>query len=73
MNFLEVKDIRVYYGKAIGLAGLSLYVERGEMVGVVGANGAGKSTLLRAISGMLRVEGEILLEQESIQTGNPTR
>ncbi len=71
MNFLEVKDIRVYYGKAVGLSGLSLHVEPGEMVGVVGPNGAGKSTLLRAVSGMVPVQGEILLEQDPIQNKKP--
>ncbi len=71
MHFLEVRDIRVYYGKAVGLAGLSLHVEPGEMLGVVGPNGAGKSTLLRAISGMVPVQGEILLEQEPIQAKKP--
>lgn len=71
MNFLEVKDIRVYYGKAVGLAGLSLCVKQGEMVGVVGPNGAGKSTLLRAVSGMVPVQGEILLEKDPIQNKKP--
>ena len=71
MHFLELRDIRVYYGKAVGLAGLSLHVKAGEMVGVVGPNGAGKSTLLRAISGMVPVQGEILLEKEPIQGKRP--
>lgn len=71
MRFLEVRDIRVYYGKAVGLAGLSLHMEPGEMLGVVGPNGAGKSTLLRAISGMVPVLGEILLEQKPIQGKKP--
>jgi branched-chain amino acid transport system ATP-binding protein len=71
VHFLELRDIRVYYGKAVGLAGLSLHVKAGEMVGVVGPNGAGKSTLLRAISGMVPVQGEILLEKEPIQGKRP--
>lgn len=66
MRFLEVKNIKVYYGKAMGLQGLSLHIKKGEIVGVVGPNGAGKTTLLRAISGMVPVTGEIFLEGEPI-------
>ncbi|UCF95687.1 MAG: ABC transporter ATP-binding protein [Desulfobacterales bacterium] len=63
---LEVKDIRVLYGKAIALNGLSLLLNSEELVGVVGPNGAGKSTLLRAISGVVPVEGEIIYQGERI-------
>jgi len=62
LQLLEVKDIRVLYGKAIALNGLSISLGANELVGVVGPNGAGKSTLLRAISGVVPVEGEILYE-----------
>ena len=62
MQLLEVKDIRVLYGKAIALNGLSISLGANELVGVVGPNGAGKSTLLRAISGVVPVEGEILYQ-----------
>ena len=62
MALLEVKDIRVFYGKAVALNGLSISLGANELVGVVGPNGAGKSTLLRAISGVIPVEGEILYE-----------
>lgn len=71
MHFLEVKEIRVYYGKAVGLQGLSLHLDSGEMVGVVGPNGAGKSTLLRAISGVVPVQGGIFLEGEAINGKRP--
>lgn len=69
--FLEVKSIRVLYGKAIAVNGLSLKLAEKEMVGVVGPNGAGKSTLLRAISGMIRSEGEILFEGARIDNIPP--
>ena len=72
MPLLEVKNLNVRYDKAQILNGVSLAVERGEFVGLVGPNGAGTSTLLRAISGLVRFEermkrgttGDIVLEGE---------
>lgn len=49
---LEVKDIKVHYGKLEALKGVSLEVEQGAIVSLIGANGAGKTTTLRAISGL---------------------
>lgn len=51
---LEVHELRAGYGRITGIDGISLTVQQGEMVALLGANGAGKSTFLRAISGMLR-------------------
>ena len=51
MPLLEVSDLRVSFGGALALDGVSLHVERAESVSVLGANGAGKSTLLRALMG----------------------
>ncbi len=59
MDLLEVKDLRVLYGKAIALNGVSLLLREKEMVGVMGPNGAGKTTLLRAVSAVVPVGGEI--------------
>src|SRR3954467_194673 len=56
MPLLEVKDLAVRYDKAVILNGVSLHVDEGEFVGLVGPNGPGKSTLLRAISGLVRFE-----------------
>ncbi len=57
MSFLEISDLTSGYGKATILRNLSLSVDRGESVGIVGRNGAGKSTLLLSIFGQTRVFG----------------
>jgi branched-chain amino acid transport system ATP-binding protein len=63
VSLLELRDVEVAYDDLPALRGVSLTVEAGEIVCVVGANGAGKSTMLRAISGLLRPRaGEILLD-----------
>ena len=49
-GFLDVKDLEVFYGGIRAIHGVSLRVERGEIVSVIGANGAGKSTLLKSIA-----------------------
>jgi len=54
MTMLDVRDIHVYYGAIHALKGVSLKVEAGSIVTLIGANGAGKSTTLRALSGMLK-------------------
>ena len=63
MSLLELHDVEVAYGELPALRGVSLGVEEGETLSVVGANGAGKTTMLRAISGLLRPRaGRILLD-----------
>lgn len=67
MALLEVKEINVFYGAIQALRGISLHVEEGEMVALVGANGAGKTTTLRTISGLLPpTTGSITFDGESI-------
>ncbi|MBQ9486648.1 MAG: ABC transporter ATP-binding protein, partial [Selenomonadaceae bacterium] len=51
---LDIKDINVYYGAIHAIKGISLYVNEGEIVTLIGANGAGKSTTVRTISGLLK-------------------
>jgi branched-chain amino acid transport system ATP-binding protein len=51
---LQVDNLEVYYGKIYALKGVSLTVNEGELVALIGSNGAGKSTTLRTISGLLR-------------------
>jgi branched-chain amino acid transport system ATP-binding protein len=50
---LDLKDVNVYYGAVHALKGLSLNVEEGEIVTLIGSNGAGKSTTIKAISGIV--------------------
>jgi branched-chain amino acid transport system ATP-binding protein len=60
---LEISGVHVYYGAIHALKGVSLTVERGELVTLIGANGAGKTTTLKTLSGLLRPQrGAILLE-----------
>ena len=60
MAMLEINDINVYYGAIHAIKGISLTVDEGEIVTLIGANGAGKSTTLRTISGLLKPKtGEI--------------
>jgi len=63
----NVKDIRVYYGKVAALKGVSMEIEEGQIVTLIGANGAGKTTLLRTISGLHRPStGEIWFDDKRI-------
>jgi branched-chain amino acid transport system ATP-binding protein len=57
---LEVKDLRVSYGKVEALHRVNLRIERGQIVTVIGPNGAGKTTLLASLMGLLRADGEIV-------------
>ena len=67
MALLEVKDIHTYYGNIQALKGVSLTVEEGEIVTMIGSNGAGKSTTLRSISGLTPPrEGSISFEGNEI-------
>ena len=66
MAFLEVRDLRAYYGSVQALKGISIEVEEGQIVALIGANGAGKSTTLRAISGLLHTEGSIRFAGQEI-------
>ena len=52
MPLLELKDLTVSYGRIEAVRGISLTVEEGELVTLIGANGAGKTTTMRAISGI---------------------
>jgi branched-chain amino acid transport system ATP-binding protein len=67
MAMLQIDNIHTYYGNIQALKGISLTVEKGEIVTLIGANGAGKTTTLRAISGLLKpTQGSITLEGEDL-------
>jgi branched-chain amino acid transport system ATP-binding protein len=72
MPLLELRNIESFYGNVQALKGISLHVEQGEIVTLLGANGAGKTTTLRSISGLVRpAVGEILLEGKPISRAAP--
>lgn len=63
MSLLTIKDLRVAYGQIEALKGVSLEINQGEVVAILGANGAGKTTLMRAISGLLpKKSGSVMLD-----------
>jgi branched-chain amino acid transport system ATP-binding protein len=72
MALLELNDVHTYYGAIHALRGVTLHVEEGEIVTLIGSNGAGKSTTLRTISGLLRPrEGSIQLGGDRIDGRRP--
>lgn len=76
---LEVKDLDVTYGGVRALRGVSLRVEKGSVVAVLGSNGAGKTTLLRTLSGTLRLHrgrvqsGEVRFQGKNLKGMDPAR
>ena len=71
MPLLELRDVEARYGAVRALHGVSLSVEEGEVVSLLGANGAGKTTTLRAISGAVRKTGEVTFDGKSIARHTP--
>ena len=72
MALLELNDVHTYYGAIHALRGVTLSVDEGEIVTLIGSNGAGKSTTLRTISGQLRLrQGEITLRGDRIDRRKP--
>ena len=72
MAMLEIKDLHVHYGAIHALHGISVSVQQGQIVTLIGSNGAGKSTTLRTISGLLRPSGgSILFEGKPIAGRRP--
>lgn len=72
MPLLEVKDVHTYYGNIHALKGISLTVEQGEIVTLIGGNGAGKSTTLKTISGLLQPrQGSVYFDGEDLRNYKP--
>ena len=68
MSILKIEDLSVSYGNIKALKGISLEIEEGEVVSLIGANGAGKTTTLQTISGLLPIgDGDIFFEDKSIK------
>jgi branched-chain amino acid transport system ATP-binding protein len=71
---LSIQGLSVFYGAIQALEDVSLHVEQGEIVSIIGSNGAGKSTLLRTVSGLLRPRtGTVEFEGERIDGMSPDR
>jgi len=71
---LDIRNLESFYGPIMAIRGVSLKVEKGQIVTVLGANGAGKSTLLRTISGIMDPEkGQVLFNGREIQGQEPHR
>ena len=71
MALLELRDVEARYGPVRALHGVSLAVEEGQIVAVLGANGAGKTTTLRSISGTVRRSGEIIFDGKELGRRGP--
>ena len=73
-NILEIKDMNVRFGGIRAVDGISMNVQEGKIITLIGANGAGKSTILRSVSGIVRpASGDILLNGESIVGLSPDK
>ena len=67
MAMLEVKDLQVFYDNIQALKGISLEINEGEVVSIIGANGAGKTTTLQTISGLITPKsGSIIFEGKDL-------
>jgi branched-chain amino acid transport system ATP-binding protein len=72
MAFLEVENIHSYYGNIHALKGISITVDKGEIVTLIGANGAGKSTTLRTVCGLMKPrEGSVRFDNEDLTPFKP--
>ena len=68
---LELNEVSARYGQVAALHGISVTVEDGEIVALLGANGAGKTTTLRAVSGMVRRSGDIVFSGKRLNRASP--
>jgi branched-chain amino acid transport system ATP-binding protein len=72
MSLLDIKRIDIYYGDVQVVYGVSLHIDEGEIISIIGANGAGKSTILKCISGLINTtSGEMYFNNEPIQNIPP--
>src|SRR3981081_3165209 len=71
MPLLELRDVEARYGQIRALHGISLTVDEGEVVALLGANGAGKTTTLRAVSGTVRKSGDVIMAGKRLARAGP--
>ena len=71
MSLLELRDVEARYGQVRALHGVTLTIDDGVVVAILGANGAGKTTTLRAISGTVKSTGQIVFEGEPLHRRTP--
>jgi simple sugar transport system ATP-binding protein len=73
-HIIELKNITKSYGSIYALGGVSLHVDPGEVVGLIGDNGAGKSTLIKILAGVIKpTSGDILINGELVNNWSPAR
>ena len=73
-HIIELKNITKSFGTVYALGGVSLYVDPGEVVGLLGDNGAGKSTLIKILAGVIKpTSGEIIINGERVTNWSPAR
>ena len=74
MALLEIKNINCFYGDVQVIYDVSMHIEEGEVISLIGANGAGKSTMLKTISGLMNPHsGEILFQNDPIHMMRPEK
>ncbi len=73
-HLIELRNITKSFGSVYALGGVTLHVDPGEVVGLIGDNGAGKSTLIKILSGVIKpTSGEILVQGKAVSNWNPAR
>ena len=73
MALLDIKNINCFYGDVQVIYDVSLHIEEGEVISLIGANGAGKSTMLKTISGLMKTASGEILFAEPAHPGAPPR
>ena len=74
MALLEIKNINCFYGDVQVIYDVSMHIDEGEVISLIGANGAGKSTMLRTISGLMKPRsGEVIFENQPVQNLRPEK
>jgi simple sugar transport system ATP-binding protein len=73
-RIIELVDVKKSYGNVFAIGGVSMHVDRGEVVGLLGDNGAGKSTLIKILAGVVRPSaGRILVRGKEVHGWNPSK